>query len=193
MVLLLECDPDPSTWLPVPDAWGTPWASPEEWAGQAVGAFGTEDAPPLDDVARHLVTALAAISRSRVAGGAVDRSYVFLPEAHVPPVVLDVAILAAEGVAEERHRYLGRADVGGAGAAQVSEVTSDHLGVGTAVLRFDEVGRGPQPRLVGVWRALWRVGEHDVAVSVSAPSPDALLTVLPSATALVRTLRVAGV
>lgn len=192
-MLLLECDPDPSTWLPVPDAWDGPWAGPDEWAGEAVGAFGTADAPPPDDVARHLVTALTSIALSRAAGGAVDRSYVFLPEAHVPPVVLDVAILPAEGPAAERHRYLGRADVGGVGTVQVSEVTSEHLGVGTAVLRFDEVGGDPLPRIVGVWRALWRVGEHDVAVSVSAPTPDALLAALPSATALVLTMRSAVV
>lgn len=185
MTVLLDAMPDPSTWMVVPTEWPAGrLADAQAWA-RVVSA-------PIDgDQRARARTVLETLAHARASGSsAVDRTYVFLPELSAVPTLVDVAVLVAEGEVEARHRQLGRADSGGAvGVVQVDTIVTDHLGVGTTVLRFDASGSQGGSRLTGSWRAVWRVGGYDLIVGLAAPSPDRLLDALPSAIELVRSLR----
>ena len=206
MGLVLRIEPDPGLWIGVPDTWPSgDWGSPEEWSTDLAkilsggseqhevsdaggSAEGGEDAPAPGGA---LQGALMVLACSRLDYPA-DRTYAYLGGLPASLCTLDVAVFPAEGEAGERHRDLGRADApGSVGAVQVDDYTTEALGRGSRVLRFD---RGEEmdgdAELLASLRYFWRVGEEDVAVNVSAPGPLHLVEMIPAVEALLESIEV---
>ncbi len=188
MPVAFECDVDTSVWLAIPESWSEgAYADPQQWA-RAVADELFGDSPDHDAAVRSF----AAVATSRTGNDRPsDRTYVFIADRRLPPSVVDIVLFPAEGEAQERHRYLTRADAPGAvGAIQVEPIDAERLGDGVSVLRFDPADPGPSAvPVVGTWRAVWRFGDVDVMFALFSASPDALLDVLASGIAFARGLR----
>jgi hypothetical protein len=191
MPVVFECDVDTSAWLAIPESWSEgAYADPQLWA-RAVADELFGDSPDHDAAVRSF----AAVATSRTGNDRPsDRTYVFIADRRLPPSVVDIVLFPAEGEAQERHRYLTRADAPGAvGAIQVEPIDAEHLGAGMSVLRFDPVGSDlSMAPVVGTWRAVWRFGDYDVMFALFCAGPDALMNTLASGIALARSLRPVG-
>lgn len=179
--MLLTYEPS-DLWIRVPRDW--PDEDGRDLDGWAAALAGE------GELSAERGAALASLARGR-SDGASDATFVHMVAADAQLLTVDVAMIPAEGEEADRHRFLGRADVPGQlGEVQVAAARSSHLGDGTSVLRFDAVRLATgRSAVVGSMRIFWRVGDVDVAVDVSAASPQVLVERLPAAFPLVDSLR----
>jgi hypothetical protein len=143
----------------------------DSWAATAAAAWSEQWGLPAESAeVERLTTMIRAIHEGANTRVKCHQIWIYLPDRFTAPLPVFIAIWRQSGEWDRRLRLLtGADDKSGARKPQVAEVTTEHLGTGLRVLRYQARDKGQLRAFLGY---AFRVEEHETDLQVFTFTSD---------------------